>query len=198
VRIRALQSKSLLAAVRTLAPASRDRILVEAGSALTADVDAALAISWLDMDKHMRLSDVVRDVIGPAENVAVWRSAMTRTFRHPLLEGFSRLATRLFGASPLSLLRHTGRIYAHLTMDLGEAGFEPGPTPETSRVWLRGFPAHRYRFICYEEGVMGCIESAFDVCRAAGRVTVESRDAASGSVSYQVRSSGAAQWVAST
>jgi hypothetical protein len=184
VRIRAILSQSLLAVVRTLPPGTHDAIMASLGDVPSA-VDASLAISWIDVAVHMRLSDAVRDVVGPDKNVQLWRLAMARSFAHPILASFTKLATGLFGASPLSVLRHVSHIYAHLTQNLGTAGYDVG-SPRSAYVWLRGFPAKNFRFICYVEGLAGCVESTFDICRTTGKVVVEHHDDAAGDLRFAV------------
>jgi hypothetical protein len=63
------------------------------------------------------------------------------------------------------------------------------PAEERDAV-LRGFPADRYRFECYVEGLQGCIEAALPLARARGEVRVVDRAPARGDVRYRV------SWVA--
>lgn len=183
-RIRAAQTQLLLRSVERL-PAEELRTVREMmGPAALSQVDDALPVAWHPMSLHMRLSDAVRDVVGPERNVRVWTETMATTFQRPLLRGFVSMSTSLFGVSPLSVLRQADRIYLQLTRDLGALRFDARPGKDAGEITLRGFPAKRYRFICFVEGLMGCIDACFPLADAEGRITVLDVDEARGDVQY--------------
>ena len=53
--------------------------------------------------------------------------------------------------------------------------------------YLRGFPAKDFRFICYIEGLAGCLESTIAITRAIGEVTPLDADEKRGDVAYRVK-----------
>ncbi len=184
-RIRAVHTHNLLRAVRGLAHGERDRILARLGENDCDEIDSTSALLWLPMSLHMRLSDAVRDVLGPERNVLLWRTAMTKTYERPMLRGFATTAVEIFGMTPAALFRRSAAVYSHLTRDLGTLVYEPaGESSGTVR--LTGFPADAYRFICYVEGLAGCLESTLTLGRATGEVVVRELDEARGDVSYSV------------
>lgn len=184
-RIRAAQTQLLLRSVERLPSADQRAIREIVGPAALARVDDALPVAWHPMSLHMLLSDAVRDVIGPERNVRIWSETMTTTFQRPLLRGFVSMSTSLFGVSPLSILRQADRIYLQITRDLGDVRFDSHGR-EAGEITLRGFPAHRYRFICYVEGLMGCIDACFPLADSEGQITVIDVDDARGDVRYGV------------
>jgi hypothetical protein len=186
-RIRAIQTQLLLRTVERLPTSERTAIGALVGGDALAEVDAPLPVAWHPMSLHMRLSDAIRDVVGPQRNVAVWEETMAACFERPILRGFVAMSTSLFGVSPLSLLRQADRMYVQLTRDLGLIRFRADGGGTSGVLALRGFPARRYRFICYVEGLMGCIQAAFPLANAEGTIDVIDHDEARGDVTYGVR-----------
>jgi uncharacterized protein (TIGR02265 family) len=182
--MRAAQTQSLLAAIGKLRPRERDDIFGRIGEGDVRQAEDALPVTWLPMSLHMRISDHLRDVVGPTRNVAVWRDAMLQAFERPFLRGFVMMSVAVFGLTPGGLLRRADRVYEHITRELGTVHFEPDG-PRSGSVELRGFPASRYRFICYVEGLAGCLSATISLCGARERVFVTRRDEA-GSASYRV------------
>ncbi len=183
--MRAGHTQSLLASVRRLPQSERASILEATGSGV-ADIDGAIALSWLPMTLHMKLSDALRDVVGAERNQRIWRSTMDASYERPLLRGFVTAAVDLFGATPLALFRQAKRIYGQLTRGLGDLTFEPSAVG-SGMVQLRAFPAKEFRFVCYIEGLAGCLESTIAIARAVGEVTVVDVDESRGDVSYRVK-----------
>lgn len=182
--MRAAQTQSLLAAIGRLPPQERDEILRRIGEADVERAEGALPIAWLPMSLHMNVSDHVRDVVGPERNVAVWRDAMLRTYERPFLRGFVSMTVSIFGLTPDGLFRRGDRIYEHITRALGAVRFEP-IGPRSGSVELQGFPASRYRFICYIEGLAGCLAATIALCGEQDRVLVMRSDD-TGNASYRV------------
>jgi hypothetical protein len=169
--MRAAQTQSLLAALRRL-PAAEGKAIANAIG--PADIELAksfLPVAWLPMSLHMRISDAVRDVVGPERNVAVWRETMRHAFDRPLLKSFVALTTGIFGVTPTALLNRAEKLNVLITRDLGELSFE-SERDRRGVLSLSGFPAHRYRFICYVEGLAGCLEATLDLSRVTGTVEV--------------------------
>lgn len=184
--IRAAQSKALLAAVRDQPAGVRDDILARFPREDVEWLDGSLGLGWAAMELHMRLSDAIREVVGPDRNVEIWRATMGAVFAGPVLRGFVDLTTGLFGLSPIALLRRAETVYEHITRQLGRLTVE-GKEPDRCTVTLSGFPSRSYQFVCYVEGLRGCLLSCFDVCRASGDVTVDHVDDARGHVRYDAR-----------
>jgi hypothetical protein len=173
-----------------LPKATRDEVRTRLGGDAIAAIEGYLPIGWAPMSLHMRLSDVVRDLVGPARNVDVWHVTMTAALARPLLRGFVQASIDLFGLTPVAFLRQSDRIYTHLTRDLGVVRFElegRQPSEDSSgNVDLTGFPADRYRFICFVEGLLGCIQSFLATGTQTTHVVVADVDERRGRVRYRV------------
>jgi hypothetical protein len=185
-RIRAAQTQSLLHTVRRLPPPVQRDILGRIGPRAVEEIESNLPVVWVPMELHMDLSDAIRDVVGPERNVELWRETMAEAFQRPLLRGFVAMATSLFGVTPFSLLRKGANIYEHITRDVGHLQFElTGPTE--GLVYLHEFPAKRFRFVCYIEGLQGCLLAGLDIAGRHGVVSVASHDDLRGDVKYRLR-----------
>ncbi len=183
--MRAAQTKSLLAAVAGLPASDRSDILHGLAAATLGPVNDALPLEWLPMSLHMEISDRIRDVVGPIRNVSVWRTAMGFAFRRPFLRGFVSMTTSIFGVTPMGLYRRSEKVYEIVTKNLGTLGFRSEGS-EACAVSLTGFPAKDFRFICYVEGLAGCLEGALDVVEARGTVKVVDH-AESGRATYRIQ-----------
>lgn len=183
--MRAAHTRSLLSATKNLAIGERRQIGERVGSEDLERIEAALPLAWTSMDLHMKLSDAVRDVIGPERNVRVWCAAMSQSLDRPLLAGFVRMSTSLFGITPVALFRQSDRIYKQLTKELGTMTFEGEGSSGT--ITLRGFPSHRWRFACYVEGTAGCLEATANFANVKSKVEVLDVDDARGNVRFGVR-----------
>jgi hypothetical protein len=171
--MRAAQTQSLLHTLGRLPSADRTEIMKRIGSSAVERAKGVLPVSFLPMSLHMHISDCVRDVVGPERNVAVWRDAMVTSFSRPFLKSFVAMTVSLFGVTPAGLLKRGDRVYEHITRRLGTLRFEAVPDLEhEGLIKLQGFPADRYRFVCYVEGLAGCLEAILDVCRTPGGVRV--------------------------
>ncbi len=170
--IRAAQTQSLLAAVRRLPPPDGNRILEAIGPRDIDEAKEPLPVAWVPMALHMRISDAIRDVVGPERNVEVWREAMRHSFDRPILKSFVALTIGIFGVTPRGLIHRADKLNELITRGCGDFSI----TDEGEReaiLTLTGFPADRFRFVCYVEGLAGCIEATLDVSRAVGTVHVE-------------------------
>ncbi len=181
--MRAAQSQSLLAAVRRLPEKDLRAVLARAATDTVPTIEETFALAWLPMRIHMDLSDAVRDTIGPDRSLELWRTTMTTSFQRPLLKNFLRMTTNLLGVTPMSLFKRGESIYEHITRDIGKIRFDP-TGPNSGVVELTEFPADQFRFICYVEGLQGCLTACFDVCRATGTVRVTRHDDRRGEVTY--------------
>jgi hypothetical protein len=188
-RVRAVQTQLLLRSIERLPTAERDAVFAGAGRAALDAVDAVLPVGWHPMALHMCLSDALR-AVGPERNVRVWEATMAACFERPILRGFVDMSTSLFGVTPLSVLRQVERIYGQITRDLGVVRFDPSPRPREGDIALSGFPADRFHFECYVEGLQGCIEAVLPLAHARGEVKVIDCAPARGDVRYRI------SWVA--
>ena len=182
--MRAAQTQSLLAAVERLPAGERAKIRALIGEAAVERAREALPVSFLPMSLHMHVSDCIRDVVGPARNVEVWRETMLLAFDRPLLRSFVDMTTRIFGISPAGLFKRSQKVNELITRNAGSLTFAlTGPHEGT--LTLVGFPAHQFRFACYVEGVAGCLEATIALCRCTGTVKVVEQGA-DGRVTYAI------------
>ena len=184
--MRGAMTRALLDCVRKLRPADRDRVLARAGDGVMA-IDAATALEWIPMRTHMGLSESLFAVVGVTRGIDVWRDAMLLSLDRPILRTFVKMSTNLFGVTPSSILRQTERLYPYLTRGIGSAAFVPGPTPRGGHFLLKAFPSAQFDFPCYVNGLQGCIEAAFALCKQHSYVRVAERDEGQGTVTYALR-----------
>lgn len=181
-QIRAIQSQSLLRAVRSLRAGERNEILGRFGPANVEIVEAAFPVSWNSMALHMHLSDIVREIIGPERNIEIWRTTMAWSLERPLFKGFVRMTADLFGVSPASFLRQGERIYDHLTRGLGRV--KSWGEGRNGYIELRQFPADLFQFMCYVEGLAGCIQATVELAGVPYSLKIRDADERRGNVDY--------------
>ena len=169
--MRAAQSQSLLAAVERLGPSERQLVLERAGAAALEAIRGPLPISWVSMTHHMQLAVSIHGVLGPRRTIDLWERTMVDAFRRPFLRGFVNMTTSLLGLRPSSLLKRSGTMYEHVTRGVGAVSFDLRGDTE-GEVALRSFPAEKYDFACYVDGLQGCIEATFTMCNTTGHVDV--------------------------
>lgn len=183
--MRAAQTHSVVATIRRLPAPDRDEILRRIGPESLRRAEDALAVSWLPMSLHMLICDHVRDVVGPERNVLFWRDAMQAAFERPFLKSFVSMTVSLFGLTPSGLLRRVDGVYHHVTRELGAMRYEP-KSESSGRAVLTGFPAKQFRFICYVEGLQGCLDASIAIGGGRGHVEVASHDER-GNATYDLR-----------
>lgn len=184
-QMRAAQSQSLLATVKRLPADERAAIFERTGAATLDAIAGTLPVSWVSMTHHMGLSCAIRDELGSQRNVELWQKTMVHSFDRPFLRGFVNMTTSLLGVRPPSLLKRGGSMYEHITRDVGAMSWEAGGEND-GHASLTGFPAGRYDFSCYVEGLTGCLEATLIICKARGTVSVAGRDDARGDVRYHL------------
>jgi hypothetical protein len=183
--IRAMQSRSLLGAIRELPVATQREIFRNVEPTLITQIDGAIGMSWVPMGAHMRVSDEARLVLGQERFVTLFERSMMRSWDSPLLSGFVKMSTTLLGLTPRSLVQRAPYVYTHVTRDLGSLTSEfDGPKTVVS---LLGFPAEFFNFQCYVDGTFGCLRSVFALTQTHGEVTVLDMDATRGACRYQLR-----------
>jgi len=179
-------SRALLDAARLEPPKDRAAILARAAKAVVA-IEAASPMTWVPIADQMLLNEALFATLGTERAVTAWRRAMTTAFERPLLRGFIKMSTDLFGMTPSAFLRQADRIYPYMTRGLGQVRFEADASGSSGRFTLRAFPSTRYDFKCYAEGIRGCLDATFDACGVTGASLIEGRDDALGIARYGVR-----------
>jgi hypothetical protein len=184
--MRVAMSQALLRAIDALAPNERAAIRSRFSESAIAEIESNLPVAFIPMSIHMNLSDIVRDTLGPARAVPLWEEAMRTAWDRPLLRGFVSAVSTLFGLDPKSLLKQADRIHHQLTRDVGDLEYIP-VSDQSGTVTLRGFPARQFRFICYIEGLQGCMRSAYALTGCDGTVTPSHIDETTGTVLYAMK-----------
>jgi hypothetical protein len=184
--MRAAQTQSLVSAIDTLPRPDREAVHVAAGSQAFEVAKSSLAIAWLPLSLHMKIADAARDTIGSERALLLWRQVMKGAFERPILRTFVSVKVNVFRSDPGGFLRHATPMYAQLARNVGTIGFAPLGKGE-GRVTLRGFPSRDHRFICYVEGLQGCLDAFYPLCRTFGTTVVESSNETLGQVSYHLR-----------
>ncbi|MBL8741765.1 MAG: hypothetical protein JNK04_11745 [Myxococcales bacterium] len=171
--------------MKRLSADEADAIFARATAPSLEAISSTLPLGWVSMTHHMRLSCAIRDELGTARNIELWKRAMVHSFERPFLRGFVSMTTNLLGLRPPSLLRRGGSIYSHVTRNAGAMHWDERGDKKGEAV-LTGFPADRYDFSCYLEGLAGCIDATLSICNTHGSVRVVERDDARGDVRYHV------------
>lgn len=183
--IRAMQTRSLLGAVRALPVSERQVCLASVEGAIAAQIDRSIAMSWMPMELHMKLSDATRAVIGQQRFIDLFEQTMMSSWSSPLLNGFVKMSTTLLGVTPSSLIQRTPYVYSHVTQNLGS--MEAEHSSHHASIRLRGFPANLYDFQCYVDGTRGCLRSLYPLTHSVGTVEVSDVDLRRGDCLYDLR-----------
>jgi hypothetical protein len=184
--IRAAMSRFLRRQVERMPAAARSDVLQRVSRRSLDRIDGTLAIAWLPMEAHMDLCNAIQDVVGGEENVALWRETALDLCQRPLLKGLVNMSVRLFGATPHAVTRVIPTAYASQTRRLGTVGVQERDTFVVAE--LRNFPADRFRFSCYVEGLHGSLAGVMSALfpRRNLPVTLEKADEACGFARYRV------------
>ncbi|MFO0555620.1 MAG: hypothetical protein U0271_44995 [Polyangiaceae bacterium] len=181
--VRSAQAQSLLSVVERLP--EFDRIARQAGDDVLERIRTTTALGWLPLQDHMAVADAVRDVLGVARSIEAWRAAMLHAFKLPYLKSFVQMSTSLFGVSPASLLKRADTVYAYVVRDAGSLEFSALPGAKCELV-VRDFPAARHRFVCWLEGLEGCLLGTLDLGRFVGEARIAEIDDQRGFARYEV------------
>jgi len=185
-RIRVAMSQMLLHAAAGLPAADHSAIRSRLSPETLAAVQHNLALAFIPMSFHMELSDAVRDVVGSERAVALWETTMHAAWDRPFLRGFVSTVTTLLGLEPQSLLKQVGHLHEHLTHDLADVRYLASEEAGRCTIAMSGFPSRQFRFICYVEGLQGCLQSVFPLTRTQGLVVPVDVDENAGDVAYRV------------
>jgi len=175
---------ALLGQVGGLDPVERDAIRSRVADSTLEHYAGAMAIGWTSMALHMELSDAIRDVVGPERNVELWTEAMAHMTNRPLLSGFLRHVGGRFGVHPGSIYTQTARLWQHLCRGVGE--LEATIDARCATAELRGFPVEDHEFICFVEGLDGCLRGIVRPLHVEPEVERLEVDLERGRVKYEI------------
>jgi hypothetical protein len=184
-RIRAAMTQSLLTATRKLSTREANEVLAALEPAEVERIEQAIAVAFLPMSLHVKLSETLYDTAGSARFIAISRAVVASALKRPLFTGFVDMTARLFGTGPMQLLGQGPRLYDLSTRDLGRIEFEPR-TPSECIIRLEDFPSRQFRFEVFVLGVQGATHSLVDLFRMEAEVEVIARDAPAGRAELRV------------
>lgn len=183
--IRASISKPAWAEVGLLPPAAQARIRDLVGAAAVDELTRASGVEWLAFEIEARLADAIYEALGPDEARALYRRKTVRSFDIPLIKPALEGALRLFGASPASLVKMTGRAWAVASRNCGSYSCEDESGKRRCVSVVRGFPARLYRRSeAWVESALGGYEGFFAPFRLQGRASVGELDVGGGNARF--------------
>jgi hypothetical protein len=173
-QFRANWTKLTLKFLRQRSAPDRDPILTRVGGDVVARVRAAGVFEWLPASLHLSIADAVHAALGDEGSRRFWRDLMMLSFDRSLLKPLVDGGIRLFGRSPLGILRMTPQAYQLVSRDCGVVRVEPGPVAGGVRLSFEGLPA-ALRVPAWVEICAGNCEAALAALDLRGTVTTDSR-----------------------
>ncbi len=171
--IRAALPGHLVRWIDALPEPERARLFGDVDVSIIEGIRGALPLAWVDMVAHMRLCVAVRTVVGNDRYESLWTETAVYFCARPLLQGFLKMAIRLFGVTPQAAVRFMPRAYAMGTLGLGSFSAQMLPDSDRIRAELRGFPADEHDFDNYTLGLRGTIVGAMQSLFPEAGVDIE-------------------------
>src|SRR4051812_20404510 len=111
-QFRANWTKLTLKFLRARPAPERDPILTRIGVDVLGQVRAAGVFEWLPAPLHLAVANSIHDTLGADGGRRFWRDLMEVSFERSLLKPLVDGGLRLFGRSPLGILRMTPQAYS--------------------------------------------------------------------------------------
>jgi hypothetical protein len=178
--LRANWSKAAVKAIRQLDPVRRDRVLAALGAEQLAELRAAGVFDWLPARVHMAILSAVHQ-LGAAESRQFWRRLIVASFDRSLLKPLIDGGLRLFGRTPLSILRMTPQAWTLVSRRCGVVSVVADRVPGSARMRFDNL-SPELRALEWIELCEGQCQGALDFVGMQGRVTSYAEELAQGSV----------------
>jgi hypothetical protein len=136
---RANWTKLALKYVKRLPPAERDAVLEVVGASRLGRVRSAGVFEWLPASIQMSLVGAIERVLDKRAP-GFWRDLMLQSFERSLLRPLIDGGLRVFGKSPLSLLRLTPQAYSLIARNCGTPTVTGGERGQPVRLRFEGLP----------------------------------------------------------
>jgi hypothetical protein len=171
-QFRANWTKLTLKFLRDRAAPDRDPILTRVSGEVLAQVRAAGVFEWLPASLHLAIANAVHGALGQYGSRRFWRDLMVLSFDRSLLKPLVDGGIRLFGRSPLGILRMTPQAYSLISRDCGVVRVDPGPGPGSVRLTFDALPP-QLRVPAWVEVCAGNCEAALAALDLRGTVTTD-------------------------
>ncbi len=163
----------------------RSRFFAALPPEVRAQTDAAAPGTWLPIDLHVTLADVLRETFGDARAHAFYRHAMKASLAGPLFAPLVRTAIRLFGLSPATCVRWAPKAWE---ASFRNAGTMTGEILEPGRARLVYRDLAR---VCIEsdawiESSQGSAYGVIEMTRADGIVRLDLSERANNGYSLEI------------
>jgi hypothetical protein len=175
---RANWTKLALKYVRRLPQAENEEVLAIFGAATLARVHAAGVFDWLPVAMHMSLVGAIERVLGKRAP-GFWRHLMLVSFERSLLRPLVDGGLRVFGRTPLSLLRLTPQTYKLIARNCGTPTVTGGDGDEPVRLLFERLPSP-LRTTGWVGLCCGQCEAVLAYLRISGSVTAQAEQLGDG------------------
>jgi hypothetical protein len=103
--IRASAVHDSLAYLDKFEPGARERVLAAVPAASRAIIDSTPSTGWIPIEHDHWTVDAMVDIFGRERAIECWRQVLIELVDRPLLGGFVANMLRVFGVSPISVVR---------------------------------------------------------------------------------------------
>jgi hypothetical protein len=135
-------------------------------------IESATGGSWLPIELHVLLADIMQDAYGPARAHEYYRRAFAESLLGGILGPLTRTGMRLFGTTPAAFLRWTRRASDTSFRNFGTmTGVVLGPG--RGRVVYADLPAVCAGSAAWSGSAQGSAYGVFDVCKVSGVVRID-------------------------
>lgn len=184
--IRAVLSRTVVAALPTLPPEQHTEILARASAEVLERARRSFPLAWLPMADHMHICDTIFDVVQRDAFLDLWGATFQTSMRSPMLRGIFGVITRMSDEPAATLLRNASRLYGHITRDIGtfEVHFDGH---RSARAHIVGWPSALFDFEVWLAGTEASVRAALHGVGVLGAtIKVEERAPKQGLGTYRV------------
>ena len=150
------------------------RFLASIPATLRAEIEASGNSTWMPIEMHVQLADLMQDAYGPARAHEHYRRSFAESVQGAVVGPLFRTGVRLFGMTPAALLR-----WAHRAWDVSFRGCGAlrGEVdgPGRGRLVYEDLPAVCAASDAWMGSAQGSAYGAFDVCEVSGVVRIDKR-----------------------
>jgi serine/threonine protein kinase len=144
-------------------------------------IEAAIGSSWLPVDLHVQLADIMQDSYGPARAHEHYRRSFAESVRGGIFGPVVRTGMRLFGTTPAAFLRWADRGWDTSFRSCGGLiGESEGPG--RGRLIYKDLPPVCLASDAWLGSAQGSAYGAYDVCEVSGVVRIDTRRRSEGSI----------------
>ncbi len=134
-QVRARHPQTLLLLTEESAPDRHPAVLAALRPETRASLQDAIAMTWLPMAIDVEVIETVAEQLGPEETATLVEKRQREEMGSALFDGFVQTALRVFGASPVNMVKRLPSGWGHLFRNAGWIEVvSTGPRNATCRV----------------------------------------------------------------